>query len=513
MLQKFFFTFSLIFLGVFLFAQKTVDLSTNDAKEDTSSYKEVEIIHADKLQFNTLPSGVQIRKLVGNVELKHDSTLMYCDSAYIYTQTNTVDAWGHIHINNNDSIHAYSNTLKYDGNTRKAKLIGNARLEDGSKTLYSDVLNYDMKNEIGSYNTGGKLDMDSTVLTSKIGYYYTKTKVVHFKDSVLIIDPEYRLESDTMHYFTQTKVAKFYGPTTIYNNSSTINCVLGTYDTNREIATFGKGTVINNAPQTLYSDSLYYERFRGYGKTFYYFDFNDIEMKAGMEGTTAEYFENNQEIIAYNRPMLKVDQDGDTLFLRGDIIHTKENPEHGFKEFWSFNSVRIFKSDLQGIADSLFFSYQDSIMRMFDEPILWNENNQMLGDTIFVYTVNEKVDKVRFFENGFVSMFSKGDLFDQIRGKTITALFKDNEMQKMIADKNAESLYYGKNDDEEYVGANNANSERIIVYMKEKEVDHITFIKEPEALFTPMRMLSESNKYLKGFTWHIALRPKDKFDL
>ncbi len=150
---------------------------------------------------------------------------------------------------------------------------------------------------------------------------------------------------------------------------------------------------------------------------------------------------------------------------------------------------------------------------MFDEPILWNENNQMLGDTIFVYTVNEKVDKVHFFENGFVSMFSKGDLFDQIRGKTITALFKDNEMQKMIADKNAESLYYGKNDDEEYVGANNAKSERIIVYMKEKEVDHITFIKEPEALFTPMRMISESNKYLKGFTWHIALRPKDKSDL
>lgn len=514
MLHQLILTLTFLFISAVAYTQKTIDLSKNKtAEEDTSNYKEVEILHADKLQFNTLADGTQIRKLIGAVEMKHDSTLMYCDSAYIYSKTNTVDAWGHIHINNNDSVHAYSNTLKYDGNTRLAKLIGNARLEDGSKTLYSDILNYDMKNDIGSYHTGGKLLMDSTVLTSKIGYYYTNTKIVHFKDSVVIIDPEYKLESDTMHYFTETKVAEFYGPTTIYNDSSTINCILGTYDTNKEIATFGKGTVINNAPQTLYSDSLYYERFRGYGKTFYYFDFNDSEMKAGMEGTTAEYFENNQEIIAYNRPLLKIDQEGDTLFLRGDIIHTKENEEHGFKEFWSFKGVRIFKTDLQGVSDSLFFSYQDSIMRMFNEPILWNENNQMLGDTIYIYTKNEKVDEAHFFENGYISMHSKGNLFDQIKGKTITAYFKDNEMQKMIANKNAESLYYGKNDDEEYVGGNLAKSEQIIVYMIEKEVDHITFIKEPEALFTPMRMLTENDKYLKGFTWHIALRPKDKYDL
>lgn len=136
MLHQLILTLTFLFISAVAYTQKTIDLSKNKtAEEDTSNYKEVEILHADKLQFNTLADGTQIRKLIGAVEMKHDSTLMYCDSAYIYSKTNTVDAWGHIHINNNDSVHAYSNTLKYDGNTRLAKLIGNARLEDGSKTL------------------------------------------------------------------------------------------------------------------------------------------------------------------------------------------------------------------------------------------------------------------------------------------------------------------------------------------------------------------------------------------
>lgn len=502
-----------IFLSSSAFAQQSVDLSAEEGTSDTSSYKEVEILHADKLQFNTLEDGSQIRKLVGAVQMKHDSTLMFCDSAYIFKVNNTVKAWGHVHIQEKDSIHAYSNSLNYDGKTKKAELIGDARLEDGDKTLFSDILYYDLENEVGSYLSGGRVEMDSTILTSQKAYYYTNNKIVHFRDNVDITDPDYHLVSDTLHYLTQTKVAEFYGPTTIYNDSSTIDCIIGSYDTENEIATFGKGTVINNEPQTLYADSLYYERFRGYGKAFYYFDWMDTEMEAGMEGNSAEYFENNQEIIAYNRPILKVVQEEDTLFLKGDIIHTKENETHGEKEFWSYNNVRIFKSDLQGISDSLFYSFQDTLMRLYYDPILWNDNNQMLGDTVYIQLANDQVDQVQFIENGFVSMQSKGKLFDQIKGKTISSYFIESEMKTMISNKNAESLYFGKNDDDEYIGGNLAQSEQIKVYMLDKEVDRITFIKEPEAIFTPMSMMSDGDLYLKGFTWHKALRPKGKWDL
>jgi len=499
-----------------LSAQIAIATNAEDSavvKPDTSNVKEVEILHADKLEFNTNEDGTQVRKLVGAVELQHETTYMSCDSAYLYKELNLVNAWGHIHIIDNDSIHAYSNSLIYEGNNKKAQLIGDAKIVDSTNTLTSDMLIYDMKNKKGYYIDSGKLETDSTVLTSKNGLYSTDTKIAEFRYDVVIVDSNYNLISDTLHFNTSTKVAEFYGPTTIYNDSSTINCIVGSYDTENEIATFGKGTVINNAPQTLYADSLYYERYRGYGEAFYYFDWVDTEMEAGMEGDSAIYYENTQEIIAFNRPLLKVKQEEDTLFLKGDIIHAWENKTHGKKEFLSYHYVRIFKKDLQGVSDSLFYSFQDSVMRMYNNPILWNEANQLLGDTVYMYLKNEKIDQVEFIENAFVSMQSKGRLFDQIKGKKITAFFVDNEMKRMLANKNAESLYFGKNEEEEYIGGNYAISNRMMVYMQEKEVDRIVFIEKPEATFTPISKMSNAALYLKGFTWHDALRPKGKWDL
>lgn len=506
----------LFFCSNLLFAQNPIISNSSKATPkatDTTQVKEVEIIHADKLEFNTKADGTQVRKLVGAVELKHENTLMTCDSAYLYKEINLVNAWGNIHIIDNDSVHAYSNSLIYEGNSKKAQLIGDAKIIDNNKTLTSDILIYDMKNKKGYYNNKGKLETDSTILVSQKGIYFTQTKIAEFRYDVVVTDPNYNLESDSLHYNTSTKVASFYGPTTIYNDSSTINCILGTYDTENEIATFGKGTIINNEPQTLLADSLYYERLNGYAKAFYYFDWVDTEIEAGLEGTSAEYFENNQEIIAYNRPLLKVKQENDTLFLKGEIIHSKENDTHGQKEFWSFDKVRIFKEDLQGISDSLFYSFNDSMMRLFYDPLLWNDANQLEGDTIIIQLKNDEVDQVQFLENAFVSMQSKGRLFDQIKGKTITAYFVNSEMERMLANKNAESLYFGKNDDDEYIGGNYALSNKMMVYMVDKEVDRITFIEQPEATFTPISKMPKTSLYLKGFTWQEDLRPKGKWDL
>lgn len=511
-MKLFFSAFIQLFWISILFSQQTINVST-ESNSETGEYKEVEILHADKLEFNTLEDGSQIRKLVGAVSLQHENTLFFCDSAVIFKATNEVKAWGNIHIIDSDSIHAYSNSLIYEGKIKKAQLIGDAKIIDNDKTLSSQVLVYDMQNKKGYYNNNGKLEMDSTVLVSTKAIYFTQSKIAEFKYNVKITDPNYHLDSDTLNYHTETKVANFFGPTKIYNDSSTIDCIVGSYDTKNEIATFGKGTVILNEPQTLFADSLYYERYRDYGKAFYFFDWRDTEIEASMVGTTAEYFENNQEIIAYDRPLLKVKQEEDTLFLKGDIIHTKEQEVHGEKEFWSYGSVRIFKTDLQGIADSLFYSYLDTTMRLYKEPFLWNDANQMQGDTIYILLANDQVQEVQFLENAFVSMQSKGKIFDQIKGKNIFAYFVDNEMKTMVANKNAESLYFGKNDDEEYMGANYAFADKIKVLMLDKEVDKITFISKPEALFTPISQMATSDYYLKGFTWQSALRPKSKLDL
>lgn len=483
-----------------------------DESEDTMSVnkKDVQIIHADKLQFYTDADGKPVRKLVGNVQLQQDSTLLYCDSAFLHKEENSVKMFGHVKITDGDSIEATSNTLDYDGNNKKAKLIGDAVLTDSKMVLSSDILYYDKNTGIGYYLEDGTLLNGETMLTSKKGYYHSATSEAYFSDSVHIEDPQYQLDSDTLMFNTSTKVTYFYGNTTIYNEESTINCKNGTYDTKRQIATFGINTTILNEPQTLLADSLYYEKENGYGKVMKAFTWTDSEMNVGLEGTDAEYFENKNEIIAYNRPLLNSIIEEDTMFLRGDTIIARNDT---VKSFTAYKKVRVFKKDLQAVCDSLFYNNSDSVLKMFQNPIMWNEGSEMKGDSVFAFIKSGKIDQIEFINNSFILSQSKGRLFDQIKGKSITAYFKDSKLERMLVVKNAESLYFGKDEEENYMGGNQSKSAKMWIYTGDNKIKKIVFLEKPEAVFTPLSQMSKKDIYLKGFKTNFELKPFSKDDL
>lgn len=478
--------------------------------DSTSNTKEVRIIHADKLQFYTDAQGNAIRKMVGNVQLQQDSTFMYCDSAFLKKEQNTVDMFGHVRITDGQNITAISEKLNYDGNAKMAKLIGKAKLTDSEMEIKSETLYYDRASSVGYYLNGGVLTTGATVLSSKKAYYHTNTSEAFFNQKVHIDDPEYSLDSDTLMFNTQTKVSTFYGNTSIYNTESTILCNNGTYDTQKQIATFGYGTTILNEPQILKADSLYYEKQNGYGKAMKAFDWYDKEMKVSMKGTDAEYFEKESKIIAINRPMLESEIDEDTLFLRGDTVIAINDFT---KRFQAFPNVRVFKSDLQAAADSLYYSQNDSMMRLYENPILWNEESEMKGDTVMVQIANSKVENIFFLDKAFILTQSQGKLFDQVKGKKITGYFADSKLDKMLVERNAESLYFGKNDDGAFIGGNQSKSVNMWIYVVESKIKKIVFLDKPEAVFTPITKMTEAMFYLKDFKANFELRPISKDDL
>ena len=497
-----------------LFAQKdnfSVSKVSSASKADTSLNKrDVQIIHADKLQFYTNEKGQPIRKLVGNVQLKQDSTLLYCDSAFLLKEENLVKMFGHVKITDGDSIEATSNKLDYDGNNQKAKLIGDAVLSDSKMILIADILYYEKSSGIGYYLNEGTLVNGETILTSKKGYYHSNTTEAYFSDNVHIEDPQYALDSDTLMFNTSTKVTYFFGNTSIYNEESTILCNNGTYDTKKQVATFGANTTILNSPQTLWADSLYYEKQNGYGKVMKSFKWKDDEMKIGLNGTDAEYFENKKEIFSYNRPILNAIIEEDTLFLRGDTIIARNDL---IKSFKAFKKVRVFKTDLQAVCDSLFYNNSDSVLQLFQSPILWNEGSEMKSDSVFVFIKTGRVDQIRFINNAFILSQSKGKLFDQIKGKKITAFFKSSKLEKILVVKNAESLYFGKDEQDNYMGGNQSKSAKMWIYTSKNKIKKIVFLENPEAVFTPLSQMSKTDIYLKGFETNFELKPSSKYDL
>ena len=48
----------------------------------------------------------------------------------------------------------------------------------------------------------------------------------------------------------------------------------------------------------------------------------------------------------------------------------------------AYNNVKFYKKNFKGKTDSISFIIKDSLINMFNNPIIWNGNNQITSDSI-----------------------------------------------------------------------------------------------------------------------------------
>ena len=180
----------------------------------------------------------------------------------------------------------------------------------------------------------------------------------------------------------------------------------------------------------------------------------------------------------------------------------------------AFHNAKIFKSDLQAKADSMFFSDADSTVRCYVSPMIWAQGSQLTGDTVYLQMKNKKLDNMLLHHNSFIVNTEDADStnFNQIKGKVITGYFRDNKLNDMFVDGNAESIYYLK-DDTVYSGLNHMISSRLRILLKDNKLNNISAIRSIEASITPMGDLKEEDRVLKGFIWKPRDRPKSKEEI
>lgn len=473
--------------------------------------KKIDLVSANSLEFDR-SKGEDVKQLIGDVVLKHEETFLYCDSAYLYTESNKLKAFGDVHISSS-SVNIYSEVLTYDGNTKLAQMHKDVKLNDGTMTLKTEHLNYNTKSKIGNYSTGGKITDRENKLTSIIGYYYADTKQFFFKDSVVLVNPQYTMKSDTLMYNTGTEVSFFYGPTTIVSKDNFIYCENGWYDTKNDIAQFNKHAYFKNNEQKLNGDSLYYNRTLGFGKAFNNITVTDSIRDIILKGNYAEYYEKDGKTMMTDKAMLIQDIDGDSLFLHADTLTAFFDSTRTGKFMYAYNNARFYKSDLQGVADSMFYSFKDSVISMYQVPILWTEDNQLSADTIFIMMKNKQIDRMELYSSAFIISQDDSARFNQVKGKLCTGYFVDNELKKITVNGNGETLYFVRDDQQKLIGINKAESDNLIIHVEEREINTITFNSNPEATLYPEKDLSPSDIILKGFQWSESIRPSDKEDV
>ena len=467
--------------------------------------------HDDKIGKNT-------QSLNGRVVLSHGGTVLHCDSAYMYNDSNVVVAYGSIHIIQNDSIHLYGDHLVYLGNQNLAKVRDNVRANKGETWLYTEFLDYDRLLDKAYFYNGGRVVNNDNQLTSRNGVYYPNTNEVYFKDDVVGTSPTRTMYSDTMSYNTHTEVVRILGETTIYNNDSTIiKSERGWYNTITEQAQLNQNNSIVSGSHTLVGDKIFYNRMTGLGTATGNMVLTDSVNRMSILGDYGFYNQISGEAMATKRAEARQIYGGDTLFMHADTFYIEPIPADSARLIKAYRNVKFFRTDLQGRCDSLVFDSRDSIATMYHSPILWGQGNQMTARQVKLYTRNRAVYKTELIDAAFVispevSLLLDTIGFNQVKGKTITGHISNNELYRIDVDGNGQTIYYPK-DDETIIGINRAESSNLSIFLKDRKISNIVMRVSPTGNMNPPLLIGEKDRKLKGFRWLDDYRPRRRTDI
>ncbi len=442
-------------------------------------------------------------------------------------------------------------------------------------TLLTDSLNYDRIMNIGYYFDGGMLIDSLNELTSFWGQYEPGLHMATFKDSVILKNPKFMLYSDLLKYDTADKRALISTPTKIVSDSGLIYTSKGWYNTNTEESLLlDQSTILNKqGNRILRGDSISYHKAKGYGEVFGNMFLQDTLKKVILMGDYGYYNELTDYAMATDSAFCIEYSQPDSLFIHGDtlklititdtirqiqpsVTHTPAdslltdsvndlandslhvNIEHAqvmpvqttgdsiskhrqkadsiqtFRMIKAYYGVRFYRTDIQGICDSLQFSARDSIIHMYKDPVLWNTNRQLSGDTIDVFMNDSTIDYMHVKRYAF-SIEQKDSIhFNQMKGRSLKVFFDNKKVKRVLAEGNVETISYPEERNGELSRLLNwLETSYLEIFLTDGKFSKLIGWPKPVGKMTPFDLVKPEQLRLKDFYWFDYLRPLDKKDI
>jgi lipopolysaccharide export system protein LptA len=482
---------------------------------------------ADRIKFVKSYKG-GAKRLIGNVQFTHEGMTMTCDSSY-FLDNNTLEAFSNIVIRQGDSLMIRGANARYDGNTKMGLIEGNVVCTERDMTLTTPTLSFDVKNSLASYVNGGTITSKENTLTSKHGYYHSPSKTVSFRYDVKLQNPDYNMTADTLKYVTTSKTALFVGPTTITSKKDVLYCEQGWYNTQSQISHLNRNAVIYSGRNILHADSIHYDRKKDIGEAYSNIRLIDNEQQVIISGNRAHTNQKKGRTWVTGQTLLTKFLSNDTLYASADTMFAYEKKISDKREklgsdsdtaryrdstiVKAYHHVKLFKKDVQGLADSLIYSTYDSTVTLNHLPLLWSKQSQLSGKKIILHLANKHIDRIHIPENTFLTEEADSLHYNQIKGKELWAYFKDDTLKRIDIAGNAQAVYYLKNDKNQLQGANAIESSSLRITSSGEKPDKVTFVKKPKGKVIPMKEVDPKALELKGFSWQIGRRPRSVNDL
>ena len=484
--------------------------------EQKPAKSKVYLLHSDVLKKSPLNPDPDAQILIGNVAFRHDSVYMYCDSACFYEKTNSLEAFDNVKMVQGDTLFLYGDYLFYDGNTQIAQVRYNVRMENKNTTLLTDSLNYDRIYNLGYYFDGGTLMDEENVLTSEWGEYSPATKISVFNYDVKLVNPKFTLTSDTLRYSTATKIANILGPSDIVSDANHIYSELGFYNTQIGQAELLDRSVLTNEGKRLIGDSLFYDRVKGYGEACDNVFMTDTVNKNMLTCDYCYYNELTKYAFATKKAVVVDYSQGDSLFMHADTLQMYTyylNTDSMFRETRAYHKVRMYRADVQGVCDSLVFSSKDSCLTMYYDPILWNNNQQLLGEKIMIYMNDSTIDWAHIQNQALSVEQLDSTSYNQVTGKEMKAWFQGGEMRKVDVIGSVRLVYYPMESDSTLIGMNVSETSLLNMFLENRKMKKMIMSPKSNGTLYPMLQRPPEKMKLDNFVWFDYIRPLDKEDI
>lgn len=456
----------------------------------------------------------QYQVLVGNVMFRKNDMFMYCDSAHFYEQKNSFDAFSNVRMEQGDTLFVYADELNYD--SALAVLYADpgkkVRLINRDVKLETDVFNYDLDAEVGYYNIGGTLSDAQNTLESLEGEYYPSTKEANFYFNVKLNSlgekDTLKMFTDSLLYNTGTHIARLVSPTQIINADGEILSSSGMYNTETGIADlYKRSLVMTRRGNTLTGDTLFYDRARGLGEAFGNMILTDSARSSSLHGNYGYYDERVDSAFVTGRALAKEYSRGDTLYLHGDTIYAYIDAEDSTRVMNVYHKVRFYRSDMQGLCDSLSATERDSMLYMFRHPVVWSGKRQIFGNVIHVHFNDSAPDWAKLPEFGFMAEHIGEDCFQQMSGTKMTAWFNDSTIRHLFVDGNVMLVMFPMENDSTYNKFAYVESSIMDAWFINNDIERILFSPATTAKVTPLYLAKRGSYFLPKFSWYEEIRP------
>jgi len=496
--------------------------------------KQIEIPYSGFLTFdeeNYPGAKILTRDDSEQVHIKHGAIDLWCDKAIHYSAEKFIEAYGNVKMVQADTITMTSKYTEYSSKTQLAFASGNVVLQTPDSELTSDTLYFDRVKQQAFYKSGGTVVKDTSgTITSRIGRYYMETKKYQFVEDVVMVNKESTINTNFFDYYEDTGHAYLFGPSTITTETSKTYCEKGFYDSENKIGYALKNSKIYYDNRIIEGDSLFFDNNKNFASANNNIKVTDTLNHSVVKGHYAEVFKEKDSLFITKRALAITVQENDSIYMHADKLTVTGKPDHRIVK--AFYNAKIYKSDISAKADSIHADQKTGLTQLINidlftegdafstkrKPILWNVENQMTGDTIHLISnpETEKLDSLLVFNNAFI--ISKDTIsengYNQINGMRLTGWFNDeNTLRKVDIDKNAQSIFYTRNELQELIGIDKAKSGSISILFDNGDIEEYDRFNQPDAKLYPEYELPEKERLLKGFDWREEERPTSVEDL